>query len=696
LAFHAAPKQELKAWRPSTIGDLLELVANHLPKRFILDYTIPWGGRVPPEDPMRSLLPQDISRELRGITDTSHLLLMWAASQPSVDSIAAIMPSNVASAPALEWLRRGLLERFRIAAHIELPLSGMRGEPIVRGSFLRFDKVADSAYLTSLTATGDLIEIDNKSWFQSYLSCLEGRRPEHGYAAKLTTTNWTTANNDPEAAAVRERLASLGCCKRLSDLAEIINCGPLLSETDAPPEGEGYEIVDARRLRYQSIGEDPPQSRRVLTVRDERCVLRAGDLLMPSIYHGEPHAFVFSDDSPSVAANSLIIIRPQAEISAWYVAEYLNSSTGRRLLEASTLGTASRLSASSLRDLPVPVFPIDAFSPLTDVADAQSMLLNAADELNSRRASLFDIVRHQQLGDNLTELRRRASMLSDCLRRIGTLDYQISQYYPFPVAYGYRLLNGYVDPRERYQEQLRFAENLLAFLTSVSLALLSDEDRKQLQADICKSWRGGISPGDWLSLLQQSAKLLKRYVDHPLASSLAELDPGQNRRGFGKELVSLVQAKNDFKHDRGPKAEADVVQRSNELRESLEACMTSLGFWTQFPVYRVRELDVERRASSRVRLQCSQIVGDHPGFQQVTRFRAHALTKGDLYVEVNDRLWVSLYPYIHVLTCKHCKMEEHYFLDKWDGQAAMMKSFERGHTTECSDVGEELARQTTS
>jgi len=48
----------------------------------------------------------------------------------------------------------------------------------------------------------------------------------------------------------------------------------------------------------------------------------------------------------------------------------------------------------------------------------------------------------------------------------------ISDSYPLPIAYSWSLLAGLWDPRDRYREQLRHAENMLAFVGSVSIALL--------------------------------------------------------------------------------------------------------------------------------------------------------------------------------------------------------------------------------
>ena len=53
-----------------------------------------------------------------------------------------------------------------------------------------------------------------------------------------------------------------------------------------------------------------------------------------------------------------------------------------------------------------------------------------------------------------------------------------------------------VDSRDLYREQLRIAENILAFLASVSLVLLRKQDRDEAGIDLKEYWRSGISPGD--------------------------------------------------------------------------------------------------------------------------------------------------------------------------------------------------------
>jgi hypothetical protein len=67
---------------------------------------------------------------------------------------------------------------------------------------------------------------------------------------------------------------------------------------------------------------------------------------------------------------------------------------------------------------------------------------------------------------------------------------RIADTYPLPLAYSWSMLQGIWDPRDRYIEQLRHAENMLAFLGAVSLAILNEEDYERAQLDLKLPWQG--------------------------------------------------------------------------------------------------------------------------------------------------------------------------------------------------------------
>jgi len=166
------------------------------------------------------------------------------------------------------------------------------------------------------------------------------------------------------------------------------------------------------------------------------------------------------------------------------------------------------------------------------------------------------------------------------------LEYKISSSYPFPIAFGFRSLASIVDPRDLYREQLRVAENMLAFLGSVSLALIREKDRDKAGIDPKEFWATGISPGDWKEIVGRCSKVFVGYEDDPLALAIkgTNIRSEKKERSFGANMTALIRAKNDFKHDRGPVVLEEIAKASVEVQDRLRCCMEALAFSTAYPI----------------------------------------------------------------------------------------------------------------
>jgi hypothetical protein len=274
------------------------------------------------------------------------------------------------------------------------------------------------------------------------------------------------------------------------------------------------------------------------------------------------------------------------------------------------------------------------------------------------------------------------------------LEYRISNAYPFPLAYGYRSLMSIVDARDLYREQLRVAENMLAFLGSVSLSLLREQERKEAGVNPKDYWLTGISPGDWKEIVGRCSKTFVGYKDDPLALAIKGLNIRSEKKeeSFGANVAALIRAKNDYKHDRGPVVLEDIAEASSKVQGRLRRCMEVLEFLTAFPIRQVEDFDIARRGGDAT-LKCLRYTGDHPSFPQEEVPFDRALPRGDLFLDLGQRGWVPLFPFMTTTTCSHCKVRETYFIDAWDTRRniARMKSFERGHTTTSTEVSEALS-----
>ncbi|MCG8586279.1 MAG: hypothetical protein MI757_16350 [Pirellulales bacterium] len=276
--------------------------------------------------------------------------------------------------------------------------------------------------------------------------------------------------------------------------------------------------------------------------------------------------------------------------------------------------------------------------------------------------------------------------------------------FQYPLATGYRQLNSFSSNAERYKELMRLAENVLAFIASLSLTLLDEERRNRLPERLGRplvdSWQGGISPGDWLDLSIHGIESLKEQADTEVARGLAGLEVKSEKKGLGKNLRALIRAKNDFKHDRGPSVETEFRDGCIALCALLSESFEMLAFLKSHPIFLVRDVNPRRRGSMAdiVLLSC---MGNNPGFMTEQRVHPPTLRQGDLYLEAERGTLLPLYPFVIAGMCHQCKNREFYFIDRLDvsrkntmtpnpSYVAGLKSFDRGHTEQVDEIGWEI------
>ena len=239
---------------------------------------------------------------------------------------------------------------------------------------------------------------------------------------------------------------------------------------------------------------------------------------------------------------------------------------------------------------------------------------------------------------------------------------RISTSYPAPLASSFGALARIVDPREFFEEQLRLAENMLAFLASVSLALLKEQDRDRTNLELKEKWSRGISLGNWNNIIGSCSKVFAGYRDVPLAAEIHGLKISTQQRGFGKDVSGILKLRNDHAHGRGPFGLEDTMRVSDEVQRMLRRCMEALNFFRGYPMRKVDS-------------------GLGGGWSLDTGVGQ-----------------VPLWPFVTDETCPGCGGDEIYFIDRWDTKKGTvhLKSFERGHTSSSDAVAKALTAWTAS
>jgi hypothetical protein len=397
-----------------------------------------------------------------------------------------------------------------------------------------------------------------------------------------------------------------------------------------------------------------------------------------------------------MVGQNLYIIRLNPEFQHYrrYILEFLRSDKGYGLLARYFIGAAvPRLSFTDLLELTIPIPEESIIQLITKIHQVENELLTRIEKAKDLRTQLFNINDSEIIQNRLDELSTDAHILASSLVQADTLDYQIRNFYPFPLAFTYRTLSSILDPAQKYPEQLRVAENMLVFLALIGLStsqfngvLLSDANTDISISNIRRYFAGGISPGDWQVLAYFAGKLLRNRRDYALNESFASLwfkGTGIKESDFAKATKRLVELKNDYKHDRGPKTPHEFEHASLEIQELIDYCYSMLSFFIRYPIRLVQSIDINRQTDE-VMLDSLVYSGDHPGLRQEKNIYPKALAKETLYIEIDKCKWISLYPHMNVQYCPSCKTRETYFIDRRDGEydRVVLKSYERGHTHE--------------
>jgi hypothetical protein len=677
---HFSAPLSAEAEIPTSLSRVREVLKGA--QRVVLDHTIPLM-RLDPGSHAKKVFEQELGRSLPPTTDLTQALLAWLAQLEGLNWLTAFGTTSMLRGEASQWLRDDLGKQFSVRAVVEFGSIFQDIHPSARFCILHLGSKPGPAFLSNVVSDPTRTLGENVQAAKQFFA---GEKPSTGFTADVNRTGrWAVSLYDPELNKLEARLAGIGQTKPLSEVCTIVRgVSPV-----APVRNALKGLPLATRIAHLEPGATIEDLRKVeLTPELEKYVLRSGDLIVPAIKGGSKQCAIVQTETQVLASDRLFILRiNDPTLTSDFLAEYLNSKLARRLIEDRYSGSGVvMLSARSLGSLPVPLLSRPVTLDLREIGALEAALRRSADELQEQRQTLFDATSAEIFAGAVQDLRRKGELLSRSLLRAQELEFQVANFYPFPIAYGYRLLASISNPTDLYKEQLRISENILAFLASVSMSLIQPSDRRSVGLDVRGVWDGGASPGHWRDIVGRCCNVLSTYKDHPLASSIVRLNISAQKRGFGADVQKLISAKNDFKHDRGPRTEEEFVTAAQEIQATLDASITALAFFTEYPIRQVVDHDVTRMGE--VRLRCLSFVGDHPGLPQEEVTHRVPLPKRDLYISAAGVGWIPLFPLLVAKNCPRCKTRETFFVDKWDRDKglASRKSFERGHEEQTDEV----------
>jgi len=619
--------------------------------------------RLDPQNPTKQELEQVFGRPLPVQNDLVQCLLAWVSKFEGLRWLSAFGMASLLRGESSQWVRDELGKRFSVRAVIEADSIFPDVHPATRLCIIHLSTTACPAFLISI-GRGDPIQ-ELRDAVTAANQFFSGRKPARGFTSNVERAErWAVSTYDPELNKVEERLARIGPTKRLADVCTIKR--GVSSVKRGRKADQGILLITRIAQLNALVREHEDLKTVALTPEMRRFVLRPGDLIVPAIQGGARQCVMVESEEPLVASDHFFIMRVTGpSVTPEYIVEYLNSTVARRLIEDWYSGSAGlMLTVGTLGSLPVPILERPLALDLRQIGVTEAALRRRADELSLQRQALFEAMSTGGFHCAVQALRRQGKLLSRSVLRANEFEFQVANFYPFPIAYGYRLLASITNPTDLYKEQLRIGENILAFLASVAMSLVQPSDRVSVGLDVRKVWDGGASPGDWRDIVGKCCRVLSTYKDHPLASSIVELRITKQVQGFGAAVNGLIEAKNDFKHDRGPRTEEEFAVATKGTQDTLLTCIKALGFFTEHPIRQVVDDDITR--TGEVRLRCLVLVGDHPGLPQEEATHQNPLPKRDLHIAAGGVGWVPLFPLMLAKNCPNCKTRERYFLDKWD------------------------------
>jgi hypothetical protein len=678
------------------VGELLQRVSRlRETHALVIDHTMPLGfrGGQAADELLASLGSDFPSRRI----DFQTALVTRCAVVASVDRIVAFVPGAFLFNPALAGARQRVRQGLKPAGIACLPEGVFAGMSAVQTYIIVLGKYPISASgrtaVARLTSLGQLVEAGSHPWLKDFEVALAGGTTKSTFVVG-DDQPWLPAADKTAAKDAISRLAQHSQLVRLGDVCEIRTGFRLPRESSV--NGEVLRVIRGRDIANPSVTKDDLWSVRTDQVPPADAVAKPGDVLLRKIGVNPTVLTVTPALEGALIGDTVVLLRPKVQrISADLLQQYLRSTAGQTILSsASTGATIPQLSARALAEAPVPLLPVEV---VRDVAEAEKLegdLRAVTERLSTLRLELYNAESQQDLQARISALRQTARALVESTRQAESLEFQVRNFFPYPLAFAYRTLSSQTIPDRKYKEQLRVGENMLAFLGSLSLALLPTDQQAAAGIDLVTMCRGGVDLGKWRDTTQHATDILSKQSGFVIAREMAAVWHGRSGKRFREAVDCIVKLKTDFKHDRGPTTSSGVDSCSAEMDSALATCYDNLRFLAGYPIRLACEVR-PIRGTLAATVVALRYVGDHPGVPQERVEHPRALPVDELYVEVEQGVWYSLFPFVTVHECPTCGSREVYFIDKWNGprDSAKLKSFERGHTWDGADEGKELAKR---
>lgn len=468
--------------------------------------------------------------------------------------------------------------------------------------------------------------------------------------------------------------------ERLDRIAEVLQSRIQRAPTsDAPdiPVVQGRDL-GVRRLAEEDLARWPKPSDLSRAV-----FVRPGDILLQRIGDRPKAAIATNALDGTLASDTVFVIRLREEhldIGPFLVG-FLNSPEGqRRLANARTSAVIATLNLRVLRALRVPLPDAKLLDLLEQVLGIEEDFYDRVQRIGSLRSRIFEAHDTASLEAEARQLSLDAELLRESVVRSADPGFQIRNFYPHMIAYGYRQTSSIFDPEKRYRRQLLgLLDALIPFLGSIGLMLVTSlarsahlAERHLGKADLLKLWTGGATLGKWVSVWRNTAGVLRSEAEAPASRAFSSM--------WGKRLArtldELVAQRNEEAHRPKAWSKRDFEDAAHRIQCQIEEVLKASLFFVQHPIRLIEGVSSAPWPEEGVLLNTLAYKGDHPSLPRELIKYHKPLAEGHLFLELAPGSWLSLYPLLSVEDVGGQRRT--YAIDKLDHQRLGLRALEDG------------------
>ena len=257
-----------------------------------------------------------------------------------------ILSSNFLTAPVYDEQRNLILNKFSVSKIISLP------QGIIRNTGIE---------LSILVINNSNVVSNTDYYLVNSDFDIKSTKPIFSVSKKELIERWDLNFHNPKNQKYKEQLDEIET-KKIGDLVEI-SLGVHFNQDERKGKGN-YKILSPRNILngfFEETASDNFIEKVNLNTREQKAILRKGDILFPRFNREKISIYVHNSDGNKFIANQQIVIFRGK--NAEYVATYLNTDSGLRLfnqqIKRHARGSAfPTISIQDLTNIQIPILPI--------------------------------------------------------------------------------------------------------------------------------------------------------------------------------------------------------------------------------------------------------------------------------------------------------------------------------------------------